>query len=448
MELHFWLAVGIFIASYIAICFESFHGTHKAVIALCGAALVMGLEILTQNEAFYSVDFGVDWNVVFLLIAMMIIVNIMKPTGVFEYLAIKCAKIGKGEAYRIMAIFAIVTALISAFLDNVTTVLLIAPVILFVTKELKINPIPFLISTALASNIGGTATLIGDPPNVMIASKAGLTFMDFVVHLTPVIILIMAVYVVMIRFIFHKSLIVSVEAKDKIMQLDEKSVLKDKGLAKKSLIVLGVMILCFVFHDKINLHPATIALLGAGVIFMISDHAETPHTILGDIEWTSIFFFIGLFIIIGAVVKVGFISLMAKAVISITGANIFKTSIVILWFSSIASAIIDNIPYVATLNPMIIDMARQIWPNVANPEIIHKVALLPVWWSLALGACLGGNGTIIGASANVVVAGIAEKNGYKISFLEFMKYAIPVWFMTILVSHLYIWLRYFCFAKP
>lgn len=444
---HFWLSIGVFAISYLLICFESFHGTHKTVIALCGAAVILVSKVLTQGEAFYSQDFGVDWNVVFLLISMMIIVNIMKPTGVFEYLAVKCAKIGKGEPYRIMAIFAVVTAVISALIDNVTTVLLIAPVIIIITDELEINPIPFLISAALASNIGGTATLIGDPPNVMIASKAQLSFMDFIHHLTPVIIIILVVYLVMIKFLFSKKLRVTEAAKERIMKMNASERIKDLPLIKKSLMVLAALILCFIFHDKINLQPATLAVFGAGVLLMLSEHADKPHVILEDVEWASIFFFIGLFIIIGAVVKVGFINVMAKAAVNATGGNIFETSMIILWFSAVASAIIDNIPFVATMNPLIIDMAKHLWPHVSNPEIVYRATLLPIWWALSLGACLGGNGTIIGASANVVVAGIAEKSGHKVSFIKFMAYALPIWFMSIVISSAYIWIRYFYFVK-
>ncbi len=445
--IQFWIAVGVFVIAYLMICFESFHGAHKTVIALGGAAIILMFKVLSQQEAFYSMDFGIDWNVVFLLMSMMIIVNIMKPTGAFEYLAIKCAKFAKGEPYRIIAVFCVVTAVISAFIDNVTTVLLIAPVILIITKELEINPIPFLISVALASNIGGTATLIGDPPNIMIASRSGLNFMDFVYHLTPVIIIIMLVYLVMIKLMFGKKLQVTQAAKERIMQLNEKEQVKDPALIKKSLIVLGSMIFCFIFHDKVNLPPASLAIIGAAILLMLSEHVDKPHAILEDIEWSSIFFFLGLFIIVGAVVKVGLISMMAKAAVNLTGGSLFKSSIIILWFSSIASAIIDNIPFVATMNPMIVDMAKHLWPNTANPEIVHQAALLPVWWALSLGACLGGNGTIIGASANVIVAGIAEKSGHKISFGKFMAYALPVWFMSVIISHLYIWLRYFYFAK-
>jgi Na+/H+ antiporter NhaD/arsenite permease-like protein len=443
MPVSFWIAVGIFGAAYVLICLESFHRTHKTVIALAGAGLVLVTRILSQEEAFGSLEFGVDWNVIFLLIGMMIIINIIKPTGLFEYLAVKCVQWGRGEPYRIMAVFAVVTALVSSMIDNVTTILLIAPVMIYVTHKLELNPVPFLVSAVFASNIGGTATLIGDPPNIMIASKSGLTFMDFINHLAPAVGIMMVVYLVMIRILFHREFKVSEASRARAMQLNAGEMIKDARMVGMSMTVLVIMVACFVFHSQLGLLPATIAFGGAALLLFLSRHKEKPIAILSEIEWTSIFFFIGLFIIIGAVVKVGFITMLAKAVIGATGGDIFKTSMVLLWFSGVASAIIDNIPFVATVNPLIIDMARQLWPNVARPEIVHQAQLLPVWWGLALGACLGGNGTIIGASANVVAAGIAEKHGYKISFFQFMRYAFPVWLMTLIISHLYIWLRYF-----
>jgi Na+/H+ antiporter NhaD/arsenite permease-like protein len=312
---------------------------------------------------------------------------------------------------------------------------------MFICDELEVNAIPYLISTCLASNIGGTATLIGDPPNIMIASKAHLNFMDFVIHLTPVILVIMFVYIIMLKIIFRKDLKTSREAQERIMQLDETGVIKEPVTIIKCLIVLGAVIGGFIFHDKIHLQPATIALFGAGVLLLILKTQEL-HPILADVEWTSIFFFIGLFIIVGAVVKVGFIQIMATMVVKATGDNMLTASTVILWFSAIASAIIDNIPFVATMNPLIIDMGKQLWPQTPQDVLTHG-QLMPVWWALSLGACLGGNGTAIGASANVIVVGLAEKAGRKISFIKFMVYAFPFWLMSIIVSNVYLWFRYF-----
>jgi Na+/H+ antiporter NhaD/arsenite permease-like protein len=432
----------------VLIILESFHKTNKMVIALCGAAVVLISQVVTQRDAFNTEALGIDWNVIFLLMSMMIIVNIMKSSGLLEYIAIKSIKLARGEPFLIMVIFAVLTALVSAFIDNVTTVLLIAPVLIFITKKTGANPIPYLIATVLASNIGGTATLIGDPPNIMIGSRASLTFMDFIVHLAPAVVIMLGFMIVILKVLFAKGISVSDRKKKELMKLDEAEALKDRALAIKSSIVIGIMIAAFVFHDRLNLQPASIGIFSAGLLLVLSGFADKPNTILSDIEWTSIFFFIGLFIIIGGIVKVGFVDMLAKKVVEITGAsetNLFVPSTIILWFSSVASAIIDNIPYVATMNPLILDMAKQIWPNAANPEIVHQAQLLPVWWALALGACLGGNGTIIGASANVVVSGLAEKAGHKISFVKFLVYAFPVWLMTIIVSQVYIWVRYFAF---
>jgi Na+/H+ antiporter NhaD/arsenite permease-like protein len=436
--MEFYLAIAVFFLAYIFISFET---VHKTIIALVGAGIILAAGVLTQGEAFYSEEFGVDWNVVFLLISMMIIVNIMKPTGFFEYIAIKSAKLVKGSPYGVMAIFAFVTAFVSAFIDNVTTVLLVTPIIIFICDELGVDAIPYLISTALASNIGGTATLIGDPPNIMIGSKAHLTFMDFVTHLTPVILIIMAVYLVMLKIIFKKHLRKNREAQERIMALNETGVIKDPPTVIKSLIVLVLVIGAFIFHEKIHLDPATIALAGAALLLLLL-RPEDVHSILADCEWTSIFFFIGLFIVIGAVVKVGFVKVMATMVVQTTGDNMLRASTIILWFSAVASAIIDNIPFVATMNPLIIDMGKQLWPQ-STADVLNYGQLMPVWWALSLGACLGGNGTAIGASANVVVVGMAEKAGKKISFVKFMLYAFPFWLMSIIVSNIYIWIRYF-----
>ncbi|MDP2211476.1 MAG: ArsB/NhaD family transporter [Candidatus Aquicultor sp.] len=435
----FWIATAIFVIAYGLIVSEKIH---KTMIAIFGAALVIVLGVLEQREAFHIEEFGIDWNVIFLLISMMVIINIMRPTGVFEYIAIKSAKLGKGEPFKILAIFAVVTAVMSAFLDNVTTVLLIAPVTLLIADALDVDPIPYLISNAIASNIGGTATLIGDPPNIMIASKAKLEFMDFIYNLSPVIIVTMVVYLIAIKFIWGKSLKTKDELKDRVMQMNEKEAIKDPVLLKKSLFVLGVVIAGFVMHGALHLEPATIALFGAGLLLLLSG-IHNPHHVLAEVEWPTIFFFMGLFIIIGGRVKVGLIEMASNEVLAITQGNMFATSMVVMWFSAFASAFVDNIPYVATMNPLIIDMAQKLWPDLSGIALLHKPELMPVWWSLALGACLGGNGTAIGASANVIVVGMAEKAGHKISFVKFMLYGMPIMILTVAVSTIYVWLRYY-----
>lgn len=438
-DVTFWVATAIFVVSYAIIVSERIH---KTVVAVFGAALMLILKILDQHEAFHVEELGVDWNVIFLLISMMIIINLMRPTGVFEYIAIKSAKWGRGEPLRIMVIFAMVTAILSAFLDNVTTVLLITPVTLLIADALEVDPVPYLISCALASNIGGTATLIGDPPNIMIASKAQLNFMDFIYHLTPIVIVMMFFYVLVIKLIWGKRLLTRDELKKRIMKMDEKNAIKDSVMLKKSLFVLGVVLSGFVFHGILHLQPATIALFGAGLLLFLS-RTHDLHHVLAEVEWPTIFFFMGLFIIVGGVVKVGLIKWMSIRMLEITQGNLLATSIIVIWFSAFASAIVDNIPYVATMNPLIIDMARQLWPHETGTQLLQHADLMPLWWSLALGACLGGNGTAIGASANVIVIGISEKAGRRISFLKFMAYGMPIMIITIALSTVYVWLRYY-----
>jgi Na+/H+ antiporter NhaD/arsenite permease-like protein len=439
MNTGFWTATTIFILSYAVIVSEK---VHKTIVAIIGATLMIVLKILQQHEAFHLEELGVDWNVIFLLISMMIIINIMKPTGFFEYIAIKSAKIGKGDPMRIMCIFAVVTAILSALLDNVTTVLLLAPVTLLIADALEVDPIPFLITEALASNIGGTATLIGDPPNIMIASKAKLTFMDFIYHLTPVVIVIMIVFLVVIRIVFGRRLKTKEELKQRILQMNEREAIKDPVMLKKSLGVLSVVLLGFIFHGMLKYEPATVALFGAGLLLLLSGTRD-PHQYLAEVEWPTIFFFIGLFIIVGGVVKVGLIKWMSLKALDLTEGNLFATSMILMWFSAFASAIVDNIPYVATMNPLIIDMAQQLWPEETGLRLIHHPDLMPLWWSLALGACLGGNGSPVGASANVIIVGMAERAGHKISFMRFVLYGAPIMVLTVFISMIYVWLRYY-----
>ncbi len=439
MDNAFWTATAIFIIAYAVIVSEK---VHKTIVAIFAAGLMIVLKILEQHEAFHIEELGVDWNVIFLLISMMVIINLMKPSGIFEYIAIKSAKLGKGEPFRIMAIFAIVTAVLSALLDNVTTVLLITPVTVLIADALEIDPIPYLISCALASNIGGTATLIGDPPNIMIASKAYLTFMDFIYHLTPIVIIMMIIYIFTIKFLWGKKLITKDSLKQRIMEMDENQAIKDPVMLKKSLFVLALVLTGFVLHGFLHLQPATVALFGAGLLLLLSKTHE-PHHIFSEVEWPTIFFFIGLFIIVGGVVKVGLIKWMSLQILNLTQGNMFATSMVVMWFSAFASAIVDNIPYVATMNPLVIDMAKQLWPELSGFKLLHHPDLMPVWWSLALGACLGGNGSAIGASANVIVIGLSEKAGNKISFIKFMAYGMPVMIITVIISTIYVWLRYY-----
>lgn len=435
----FWLALAIFIVALVAIMSEKIH---KTVVAMGGAALMLVLKIITQHQAFHVAELGVDWNVIFLLISMMIIINLIRPTGMFEYIAVKSAKLGRGEPMKIMVIMAVVTAVISAILDNVTTVLLIAPVTLLIADALDVDVIPFLIVEALASNIGGTATLIGDPPNIMIASKARLDFMDFIIHLTPAIIVIMIAFLVIIRIVFRKQMRTRDELRKRIMDMDEREAIKDPVMLKKSLFVLALVLVGFIFHGMLDYEPATVALFGAALLLLLSGTDE-PHHVLAEVEWPVIFFFIGLFIMVGGVVRVGAIKLLSIEVLHLTHGNLFGTSMLIMWFSAAASAVVDNIPYVATMNPLIVDMARELWPHKVGIALLQYKDLMPIWWSLALGACLGGNGTAIGASANVIVVGMAEKAGRKISFLKFMLYGLPIMVATVMIAMVYVWLRYY-----
>ena len=439
MGAQFWIATAIFLLTYGLIVTDKIH---KTILALVGASLMILLRIVTQEEAFTSMDLGVDWNVVFLLVSMMIIINIMKPTGVFEYIAIKSAKAAKGKPFTIMAIFSVVTAVVSAFLDNVTTVLLIAPVTLLICQALELDVVPFLITEALASNIGGTATLIGDPPNIMIASKAQLDFMAFVYHLTPVIIVVLIAYVISLKFIFGKRLKVKEELRQRVMAMNENEAIKDPVLLKKSLVVLAITIGGFIIHGMLHFEPATIALGGAALLLLVSGTKDPQH-ILAEAEWSTLFFFMGLFMIIGGVVNVGLIKWMSIKVLELTQGNLIGTSMTVLWFSAFASAFIDNIPYVATMNPLIIDMAKQLYPNFSGVQLLHHPDIMPFWWALSLGACLGGNGTAIGASANVVVCGMAEKMGKPISFKKFMLYGMPLMVESVIICMGYVWLRYY-----
>jgi len=443
----YWLAAGIFAVAFALIISEKMH---KTKVALLGGALMLGFQIVTQAEAFHSERLGIDYNVVFLLISMMILVNIMGQSGIFQWVAVKCAKLARGRPFSIMVIFIVLTAVASAFLDNVTTVLLLAPVTLLIADELDIDPIPFLLAETLASNIGGTATLIGDPPNIIIGSRANLTFMDFVVNLAPAVLVMLAGFLVAAKIVFGKKIRVDEQKRLRIMEMDESKVIKDVPLARKSVIVLALTLVGFVLHGALHLEPATVALIGAAVLLAIS--RGEPHNVLAKVEWGTVFFFIGLFIMVGAIVKVGLIGDISRYLIEATeptDQGMYGLSIVLLWGSAVLSAVVDNIPYVATMSPLVLDTASAVFHGGAVDaadlplETLHHPVLQPVWWALALGSCLGGNATPIGASANVIVLGIAERAGVIITFLRFMAYGVPTMLITVGISHVYLWLRYF-----
>lgn len=400
---------------------------NESVIALVGAVIFILLGIINQELAFEEVD----WNVIFLLIGMMIIVGITKQTGIFQYVAIKSAKLVKGDPIKIMILFALITAVFSALLDNVTTVLILTPVIILISIELHLDPIPFVITSAMASNIGGTATLIGDPPNVMIGSAAGLGFLEFIINLGPVILIILTVFCVIFYLLFRSKLKVSTERKARIMEFDESKSIQDKVLLIKSLSILGIVMLGFLFHGVTGIEPATIALFGAAFLMLLTGKKEVEK-FYHEVEWETIFFFIGLFILVGGLVHVGIIDMLAQALLKATNNNIAHTSEALLWISGFFSSVVNNIPFVATLIPLVENMG----------DTLGQEAVRPVWWSLALGSCLGGNGTLIGASANVVSAGIAGKSGYKISFLRFSKYGMLMTVISLFISSIYIYLVY------
>jgi Na+/H+ antiporter NhaD/arsenite permease-like protein len=439
------LALGIFGLAYLVIITERIH---KTIVALTGAALMIALGVVTQEEAFYSHEFGVDYNVVFLLIGMMVIVNIVRETGLFEVLAIWAAQKAKARPFRMLVLLALLTAGLSAILDNVTTVLLMAPVTLAITKRLELNPVSFLIIEALASNIGGTATLVGDPPNIMIASKAGFGYLDFLLVLGPVVVAIMAVFLGGLWLFFGRTMQVAPHLREAVLALDYREAVQDPALLRRSVWLLAIINAGFFLHGPLHMEPATIALLGASLFMLLgrnrhhgSDSEDLSY--LTEVEWKTIFFFIGLFILVGGLVKVGVIRHVADQLVNLTRGNLFGSTLAVLWGSAIFSAIIDNIPYVAAMNPLIVDLARSLHPDITDYEtLVHQPDVLPLWWALALGACLGGNGTIIGASANVVIVDLARKSGHRITFWQFVKAGLPVMVGSVVLSSFYLWLLF------
>lgn len=414
------LAVIIFVVTYAIIVSER---VHRTVAALLGAVALLLLKVLTQEEAFQAVDF----NVIFLLAGMMAITDLMRKTGVFQWVAIRSVKLARGDPFRILLALCLITAMASALLDNVTVVVLVAPLTLFIADSLAISPGPFLIAEILASNIGGTATLIGDPPNLLIGSAAGLDFNAFLVHLAPVSILILIAFLVSTYFLFGRDLKVTPARRLSVAAMDERAVITNPSLLRKSLVVMAVTLMGFLLHGALGLKPATIALAGATLLLLWS--RQDPAKVLQEVEWTTLFFFVGLFIVVEGLVKVGAIRQASEFVIRLTQGNLTLTAIVLLWLSALLSGFVDNIPYTATMIPVV-------------EQLGTSMPVRPLWWSLALGACLGGNLTLIGASANVVIASIAERSGSPIAFGEFLRYGALVTLMSVVISTVYIWVRY------
>ena len=428
-----WLAAVLFVITYAVIMSEKIN---RAIVSLAAAGLMIMLGILNQAAAIR----GVDFNTIGLLIGMMVIVAITRQSGVFQFMAIWSAKKVNANPWGILVMISLVTAVTSALLDNVTTVLLVVPVTLLITEELKVKAYPYLFAMIFSSNIGGTATLIGDPPNIMIGSATGLTFNDFAYNLTPNILVIMAVTLIPIYFIWGRHLRAAPEDRQRVMQFNEYEAITDVRLLKQCLSVIGLVIGGFVFAHGLGLEAATVAMTGAALLLLLANFGHDPehqskHVLetFNEVEWITIFFFVGLFIVVSGVESTGLLKLLADHMLALTGGSLTATALVILWSSAILSAIIDNIPFVATMIPLIKAMA----PTFGGPE-----GLMPLWWALSLGACLGGNGTLVGASANLVVAGFAERAGQPIRFVQYTLMAFPLMLMSIAISTVYLYWRF------
>ncbi|WP_405609726.1 SLC13 family permease [Streptomyces sp. NBC_00076] len=426
-----WAAIVVFVATYGLIISEKIH---RVGAALGGAALMLAIGATDDKSAFFSEHSGVDWNVIFLLMGMMMIVGVLKKTGMFEYLAIWSVKRARARPFRVMVMLIVITAMASALLDNVTTVLLIAPVTLLVCERLGLPAAPFLIAEVFASNIGGIATLVGDPPNIIIASRAGLTFNDFLVHLAPLAAILVVVLVALCRFLFRKSFVYDEARAEEVMALEEREAIKDPRMLVQGLVVLALVVVGFVLHPVLHYEPSVVALLGAGLLIAVS--AVETGEVLGEVEWPTLAFFAGLFIMIGGLIETGVVGEVSKSLADAIGDNELGGSMLLLSASAVLSGIVDNIPYVATMAPITSDLVQSMGDSGDHV----------MWWALAIGADLGGNATAIGASANVVVLGIAERNRQPISFWQFTKYGLVVTVVTVALSAGYVWLRYFALA--
>ena len=415
------VAGGIFIVAYALIALERWDRT---LVALLGGFAVVVLGLVDQHQAFEAIDL----NVIFLLAGMMIIASTLGRTGIFEWLAIRSVRLSHGEPLRLLIILCVVTAILSAFLDNVTTVVLTAPITLSVARRLGVSPIPYLISQILASNIGGTATLIGDPPNILIGSAAGLDFVDFLVNLAPVTVVIFGGFVVIVRLLFRAALQVPAERREAALEETEASAITDRPLLIRSLVVVSLTLVGFLLHSAIGVEAATVAMFGATVLMLVG--RIDPHEAFREVEWSTLFFFVGLFVLVEAIVEAGIVGSVAESLATISGGDAVIASLSLLWVSAIASAIVDNIPYTATAIPIV------------DQLIAAGLPAEPLWWSLALGACLGGNLTIVGASANIVVANVGARAGHPIRFREFFRYGSVVVAMSLIISTVYVWVRY------
>ena len=426
------VAVGVFIVAYALIATERIH---KTKVALGGAAVVLALGILNSQDAFFSRETGIDWDVIFLLLGTMVMVGVIRQTGGFEYTAIWAAKRAGGSPLRVMVLLVLITAVASALLPNVTIVLLMAPVTLLVCERLDINPIPFMIAEVLASNIGGVSTLIGDPPNIIIGIRAHLSFNDFLIHLAPLAIIALIAFIAILPLLFRGTFGVHADRVAEVMSLNEREAIRDVRLLAKCGVVMLLVFAAFVASTAIHIEPSVVALIGAGVLVTISG-VERIHY-LASVEWETLLFFAGLFILVGSLVKTGVIADLARLAADVTGGDPLLATMLILVVSAVLSGIIDNIPYVATMTPVVADLAATI------PDPGHVQAM---WWALAIGAGFGGNMTAVGSSANVVMLGISAREGYPIGFWEFTRKGAATTALTIAVAAPYLWLRYFVFG--
>jgi Na+/H+ antiporter NhaD/arsenite permease-like protein len=415
------IAGAIFLITYALIAADRID---KTIAALLGGLAMIVARVVGQHEAFEAIDF----NVIFLLAGMMMLAGILRQTGFFQWLAIRAVKVADGHPFRLLLVLSAVAAGLSAVLDNVTTVVLIAPVTLYVASVLRVSPIPFLVSEILASNIGGTATLIGDPPNILIGSAAQLDFAAFMANMAPAALLVFLAFLACLRIFFGRQLAVAADVREMVLALDEREVISDPRLLRISLAVMAATIGGFLVHGPLGYEPATIALLGAVSLMLLA--RIHPEAVLREVEWPTLFFFVGLFMLVEGVVQVGILDAVARGLIDLTGGNQAVTTLGLLWLSAIASAIVDNIPYTATMIPVVQQMGAD------------GLDVGPLWWALALGACLGGNATIIGASANVVVANLSARAGHPISFGLFLRYGAVVTLVSMVISSGYLWVRY------
>lgn len=429
-----WFSTSVLIITYVVLLTEKFHRT---VIALIGANVMIVSGVLNQSMAIAAIDF----NTIALLTGMMVIVSLARQTGLFEFVAVWAVKRARGEPIGVLLLLSLVTAMFSAFLDNLTTVLLMVPVAMLIVDKLKVSPYPFLFSQILASNVGGTATLIGDPPNILIGSATHLTFNDFLVQLGPAAALVLAVMLGVFYLLWGRGLTTTPELRERVMRFDERASIRDPRLLRQSLVVLGLVILGFMVGEHYHIRPGTTAMFGAAILLLVVSigqdrrgQAEQLREALGEVEWNALFFFMGLFVIVGGVEATGLLEYLAHALMEATAGDRMVTTMVTLWLSAIVSAVIDNIPFVATMIPLVHAMG----PALGGPE-----GLEPVWWALALGACLGGNGSLVGAAANVVVAGLAERAGTPITFVRFLAIGLPLMLLSIVIATIYLYLRHF-----